>query len=257
MSNSLVNNISELVKKLGKPSMSSIVNDLKTTAQENQRMGSKISGTNYLYDAVPASFNGSLVTVVRKAGSAASEYEVQIVSMGASILYMPEVARGDNRYMRQYDLSSKNDIDAYIGGILKKFKTDGGGNVEVVYYKYDAPSQGDTFHAAYHASVGAALLMQRRPSNAETMRVGPLTHYVMPGSQPQAQDDLAELLGLTDAPAKKSVSAASNPEDYVAGRGDESPMDAVKEAKVAPHRKRNLQTRAPEAYIKALVRSKG
>jgi hypothetical protein len=256
MSNSLVNNISELVKKLGKPSISSIVNDLKTTAQENQRMGSKISGTNYLYDAVPASFNGSLVTVVRKAGSAASEYEVQIVSMGASILYMPEVAKGNNRYMRQYDLSSKNDIDAYIGGILKKFKTDGG-NVEVWYYKYDTATNGDTFHSAYCHHSAQQTLMQRRPSNAETMRVGPPTHYVMPGSQPQAQDDLAELLGLTDAPAKKSVSAASNPEDYVAGRGDESPMDAVKEAKVAPHRKRNLQTRAPEVYIKALVRSKG
>lgn len=236
--------------------MSSIVADLKTTAQENQRMGSKISGTNYLYDAVPASFNGSLVTVVRKAGSAASEYEVQIVSMGASILYMPEVAKGNNRYMRQYDLSSKNDIDAYIGGILKKFKTDGG-NVEVVYYKFDLPADGDTFHAAYCNHVVTGTLMQRRPSNAESMRLGPMTHYVLPGTQPQAQDDLAELLGLTDAPAKKSTAAASDPEAYAAGRGEESPMDAVKDAKIAPHRKRNLQTRAPEAYIKALVRAKG
>jgi len=219
-------------------------------------MGRKLSGT-YLFSEVPPELQGSLVTVLRYKGQPPSEYVAQIMSVGCTVLHMPFVRDRDTWFMRAYDLDSPEGIEVYIGGIINRFKSESSTQqeAEVVYYQY-FQEKGKYLNDNYKKSHDSGQLTKRKPSNISDFRKGDKTKKFYGEQTTSAEDDLESLLGITktESPTGPKYIVEG---DYVSGRGEESADDSVRAASIPPHRRADMAGRTPEAYLKALMRSKG
>lgn len=210
-------------------------------------MSSKIDGVNYYSDPLPAPFAaspGSLVSVLTNTNGIPNVF---ILSIGTSVLCCHKGAT----FLRKYDLDSKDAIEQYLAGILKRHTTeDPSLTVEHFIYTPAHHALGMSLLEAYQDCDSKGEKRSRKPNSAAAHRLGDPGIYTIENGQPKSAqtDDLMSLLGIAGA---ADFTTASGPATEHPGRGG---IEHPTGKSAPPHRSLSLPLRKPEEYLATLRR---